>query len=263
MERGPGHMEGLSKKGVLSLFLFILCAFFSANAHAYDCGSPNADEPEIEYFNATHEYKFCNGTEWVTLSVLSVPPQVSLETLNPSDKNANVTLSNGNLTATIGDSTNGGVRALTALSSGKYYWEVSYGSSGFSPQLRVGIAESTYNLSASLGTAGVDSWGYNLNDGSVMNDSNQITMCSTGAPGDVAMVALDLDNDRAWFGLNGTWCSGDPSAGTSPTITGLSATYYVAIYSAGVGGGETATMVFSDSDFSYSRPSGFNVVNKQ
>lgn len=51
-------------------------------------------------------------------------PSVTYATWNPSDKSANVTLSNGNLTATITANTAFyGARATIGKSSGKWYWE--------------------------------------------------------------------------------------------------------------------------------------------
>src|SRR5262245_9189902 len=48
----------------------------------------------------------------------------AVTTWNPSDKTANITLSNGNLTAQNTDGTNSAARGTTSKSSGKHYFEV-------------------------------------------------------------------------------------------------------------------------------------------
>jgi hypothetical protein len=43
------------------------------------------------------------------------------------------------------------------------------------------------------------------------------------APGGVLMIALDMDNNKVWYGVNGTWAnSGDPAAGTGALFSGSS-----------------------------------------
>ncbi|MBO6559446.1 MAG: hypothetical protein JJ959_02870 [Nisaea sp.] len=52
------------------LFLFstiILSLYISSGAFAADCSSPDGNEAEIDYFVAENVYKFCNGTEWVSM----------------------------------------------------------------------------------------------------------------------------------------------------------------------------------------------------
>jgi hypothetical protein len=71
-------------------------------------------------------------------------------TWNPSDKNANVTLSGGNLTASVASwTTHYAARATIWKSSGKWYWEVTVVSNAWTILIWVGnslmsIANNSY-----------------------------------------------------------------------------------------------------------------------
>ena len=77
------------------------------------------------------------------------------------------------------------------------------------------IAENEFGYKPS-GAVG-DSIGYN--DNAVhKNDSAQSGSWGDMDNGDVALMAVDLDNSAVYFGLNGTWGnSGDPTSGASKT----------------------------------------------
>jgi hypothetical protein len=57
-------------------------------------------------------------------------------------------------------------------------------------------------------------------DGSVYIDSSGSAAGNWGSfsTGDIIMLAMDLDNSKAYFGKNGTWGnSGDPTSGSTGT----------------------------------------------
>ena len=89
---------------------------------------------------------------------------------------------------------------------------------------------------------------------------NGSTVASLGAlsAGITAMFALDLDNLRCWVGRNGVW-NGDPSAGTSPTVTGVTAgTHKIAAMHESAGSYQNQYRINSEpSQFSYPVPTGF------
>lgn len=73
---------------------------------------------------------------------------------------------------------------------------------------------------------------------------------------DVAMVAIDLDAGKLWFGKNGTWNgSGNPATGDNPAYTGVSGTLFPMAY---LVDNCSLTANFGASAFSHSVPSGFN-----
>src|SRR5262245_47172505 len=76
-------------------------------------------------------------------------------TWNPSDKSANVALSNGNLTAQGTTTADGGVRSTTSRSSGKYYFEIVWSSNAGGGDTGCGIATSGANL-GSIGVSAVN-----------------------------------------------------------------------------------------------------------
>lgn len=175
-------------------------------------------------------------------------------TWNPSDKDADITLSNGDRdTAGAGA---GSVRCVLGRSSGKYYWEVTIitGSPG---NLFIGMANGTFSLStypgAGASSAGIASYG---------NSVNTWTKAQTGtfplALNDVVMFAADVTTGYLWVGLNGTWqLSGDPDAGTTPWVTGISGTVYPTIGYVGAysTGGRISTKT---AELTYSPPTGFS-----
>lgn len=175
---------------------------------------------------------------------------------NTSDKDADITLSNGDRD-TAGSGA-GSVRAtLSHASSGKYYWEVTIitGSPG---NLYIGLMNSTASVAntypgSTASSAGVASFG---------NAVNTWTKAQAGtfsiALNDVLGFAVDLSAGYMWVAKNNSWLlSGDPAAGTSPWVTGITGTVfpvigYVAAY--GTGGRISAEAAQQ----SYSPPSGFS-----
>lgn len=118
-------------------------------------------------------------------------------TWNPLDKGSGVTLSNGNLTAqTLTGYTNGNVRANTAITSGKKYWEIHW-DSGSAPA--IGIA----NASASLTT-----WDGGTYSRMYYSGGQAVPGFATyGTPlvvGDTIGVLLDMDAGTIAFSRNGT-----------------------------------------------------------
>ena len=77
-------------------------------------------------------------------------------TWNPDDKNANITLSNGDLTATAVGTSHKSIRATESKSSGKWYWEYTITVGGTQYH---GIGLSTAALNSYCGSSSY-SWGY-------------------------------------------------------------------------------------------------------
>ena len=104
--------------------------------------------------------------------------------------------------------------------SGKYYAEFKLDKNdGYSI---VGLVGFNYNLTNIVGNNRVigsyaDSCGYMINDGNTVigPSSSEAAYGSALADGDILGMAVDLDNKRLYFAINGTWQnSADPSAGT-------------------------------------------------
>lgn len=147
-------------------------------------------------------------------------------TWNPSDKNANIALSGGNLVATQNSATGTwcGVRSTTSWGSGKKYFEVTMTTYDGANGIIVGLADSTW-AHANGDYPGVDmhssGWQINIKDiyfkgtGSAGNPQGP---AGTGG-GHVIGFACDLDRGMFWvkdITAASNWnnsASGDPVAG--------------------------------------------------
>jgi hypothetical protein len=176
---------------------------------------------------------------------------VTYATWNPSDKNANITLSNGDLTVTAAGSGWISVRATQFKSSGKWYYEITIGTDNWS-SFGVGSSSATLN-----DKCGFDAYGWGL----VSYNSTKYHLNTPTASGvgqnlnDIIQIAFDLDNGKIWFGVNNAW-SGDPSAGTGEAYSGLSGSL-APMMSTNVNL-STYTVNFGASAMAYAPPTGFN-----
>jgi hypothetical protein len=180
--------------------------------------------------------------------------------LNPLDTGANTTISDGNLKyVTSSNAAVGTCRGTFGVTSGKWYFEVTAGSTANANT--VGIANANMNVTTGLGD-NANGWGYS-NDGYVYNNGSFTATGATWGSGDIAGIAFDADSGKLWFAKNNTWVlSGNPSAGTSPTFTGLTGnTFFPAV--SDYGGGSTSNLVanFGQRPFSYTPPTGFVALN--
>ena len=180
-------------------------------------------------------------------------------TFNASDKSADITLSNGNLTATAGGSGYDSVRATQGLSSGKWYWEFKY-TTVSSADAMWGVANSTMNLNNYVGID-ADGWGNYMPTGNKLHAGANTAYGTAQVVNDTLMVALDMDNGKIWYGKNCTWFnSGDPAAGTNPAFTsadGITGTLYptMSLTNPNV---TVGTANFGASAFGCTPPTGFN-----
>ena len=168
-------------------------------------------------------------------------------TWNPSDKDADVTLSNGNLTAH--NAAGGTVRATIGVSSGKWYWEVNIDDA--SGGVLLGVANGTAALGDFVGSD-ANGWGYYSLDGHKFNNGADAAYGATYTTNAVIGVKLDMDSGTIEFLKNNI------SQGTA--YTGLTGTLYPAWGPAG-GSSPTApngTANFGATAFVYSVPSGYN-----
>ncbi|KKM27866.1 hypothetical protein LCGC14_1570430 [marine sediment metagenome] len=181
-------------------------------------------------------------------------------TWNPADKHANIALSLGDLRATTDDASGSGywgVRATEGKASGKPYFEIVC----VLPWdfIRIGVANLSQSLSGYPGDS-TNSWGYAASTGKKYYNGAGTAYGNAWTDGDVIGVALDRDNGKIWFSINGVWqASGDPAAGTNPAYTGLSGTLYPMAGPYGSNGDSIhVDAVFALQDFQYTPPSGFS-----
>lgn len=134
-------------------------------------------------------------------------------------------LSNGGHTATIPAVAGTGVPTIAATKSrapadgGRYYFEVKWHApvGGYPDTVReeVGIGNpGSVSNPASTGCA------YRFN-GQVYRQGGGAAAATIAAPSanDIVSFAIDMVTGEVWIGANGTWYTGDPATGTTPTVT--------------------------------------------
>lgn len=192
-----------------------------------------------------------------SLLFVSYSYAVTYSTWNPSDKDASISLTNGNLTTTTTSGTGWViVRSTVSVSSGKWYWEY-HNDSGAVYFGMEGIATSAANL-ASYGGSDAYGWSYYAAGGNKVNNASFTAYGATYIAGDTIGVALDMDNGKIYFSKNGTWQnSGDPVAGTGYAFSGLSGSMFATVSHNGTYV-TAVTANFGSSAFTYSPPTGYN-----
>ena len=181
-------------------------------------------------------------------------------TLNPLDKNSNLTLSNGNLdcVATSG-AWKPGKATIGVTGQGKYYWEILIG-----PALAIiGIAtQATPNADDRVPGDDATSYGYVLS-GNKINNNSQTAYGSSFTTGDIIGTAYDAGSGKVWFSKNGTWqSSGDPANGTNAAFTGISTSLtYLPMFA--LSGAGTSSFNAGQRAFAYTAPSGFKALCTQ
>ena len=163
-------------------------------------------------------------------------------TLNPLDKNSDITLSNGNLDA-VSSSVWKNVRATMSVTSGKYYFELFNPSGDF----YTGIADHT--LANDTGSPSSESI-VSINQNGFISQ-NSATYNSYGSS-DVVGVTLDADIKKVTFYKNGSV----NDANSNHTYTTSNPVFpFVALNSS------NADMNFGQKPFKYAPPKGFLPLN--
>ena len=144
--------------------------------------------------------------------------------LNVPTSNA-PTFANGNTTSTS-STTNGpykwGGCTTLGMTSGKFYCEAKATVDNTYSRNVIGITGDSANIARANVSIlnGTHSWGYYSENGTVSgNGSGDLSGWNTAyTTGDIIMMALDLSNNKLYFGKNGTWLnSGVPTSGSTGT----------------------------------------------
>ena len=181
------------------------------------------------------------------MSIMKKSASVTYATWNPADKGSFVTLSGGNLTATMANTGRSIVRSTLGKSSGKWYWEVK--KTDASTSLNVGIATSTAGLNTFLG-ADAQAWGYEGLSGAnaIYNNGSAALTAATYVQNDVIGIALDMNANTCAFYKNNV---------LQNTASIAAGTWFAAVGD-GNANGEVGVANFGASALTFSPPSGFN-----
>ena len=156
----------------------------------------------------------CSANVFATLNPLNVP------TSNAP------TFSNGNTKVVTSTGGNFGGSSTLGASSGKYYFEIKFTAESASNMGNINLSSSenaremarTNQHANQFPSEAYPSFTYEY-PGDVYKDSGSSVGNYGGfAVGDIVMIAMDLDNQFAYFGVNGTWGnSSDPTSGATGT----------------------------------------------
>jgi hypothetical protein len=187
-------------------------------------------------------------------------------TWNSSDKSSNVTLSNGNLTATMTSGTQGAVRANTSVSAGKIYLEFYFAGAVLGNKVGVGWANSTASLASFIGT---DKNGFAdmPSDGGAIPSLfwwfNNVSSNTGEGTGGTICLAVDFGASKAWVRAGGPpsfWnqsSSADPASGTGGfSFSTINAGPYFPVFCANANT-QAVTANFGAQSWSFNPPSGF------
>ena len=142
----------------------------------------------------------------------------TINTLYNQTTGQGVTPTFGNNLCYYGSDSSRSCLGSTSPSSGKYYYEAKVFDK---TNVVLGIVNLAWgNLNGASGYSYHDdalNFGYNLNGQKTSGGSNT-SFGSAINNNDIFMCAMDLDNQKLYFGLNGTWQgSGDPTSGSTGT----------------------------------------------
>jgi hypothetical protein len=233
----------------------------STTTLGYD-SSPNANNWTTNNFSLTVGITYDAMTDVPTNTNSTIANYCTLNPL-PYYGGYNV-ISQGNLQFTSGNSNWMRGLATFAVSSGKWYWEVTVNNTH--AQMHGILTATTPSYYAGANNwVGYDATGYGYfsDDGSKWNNNASVAYGATYDTGDIIGIAFDADNGKLYFSKNGTFqASGDPAAGTNAAFTGLTSGPYVpAVSLATTSGANTCDTNFGQRPFSYTPPTGFLSLN--
>ena len=137
------------------------------------------------------------------------------------------TLSEGNLKLSADNGTHNLSLGTFSVSSGKWYWEFKAdGSSVNNTDVGFVIDKNGTDFAndAQLGASGSGGYAFECETDKVRFNGTASSALSSGIDvGDVVGVALDMDNGKVWWSVNGTFVSsGNPAAGSNEQYSSIS-----------------------------------------
>ena len=150
-------------------------------------------------------------------------PTNNFMTFNPLSNLSGPTLSEGNTQMAHDSSNDAAVFGTFGLSNGKWYWELKgietdqSGVQKWTPGV-IGSEDHTSYSNRDGGYAPKATALYLGNGNVYQNNSSVSSAYFTATQNDIIQIALDADNNKIYFGKNGTYGnSGDPTSGSTGT----------------------------------------------
>ena len=144
-------------------------------------------------------------------------PDDNFSTINNLDDfYAASTFSNGNTTTSMGSSNETFNTSTLGASKGKYYAEVKPTTLSAYTMLGI-ISVPSAGTGDYLGEF-ANCYGYDSSDGDYRTGASGTSYGNTYVVNDIIGIAMDLDNNKLYFSINGVWQdSGDPESGATGT----------------------------------------------
>jgi hypothetical protein len=160
-----------------------------------------------------------NFTTNGTITQAKDTPSNVFATMNSLDNfYASATLSNGNTTVATDGSNETYITSTLAASTGKWYWEVEYDAG--SENSFIGIIDRVSDSSSFQAYIDATNGISYKKNGAIYTNGGNVSGLNIGSytTGDIISVAMDLDNNKLYFGKNGSWLnSGVPTSGSTGT----------------------------------------------
>ena len=196
---------------------------------------------------------------FATSDVITIDP---FSTWDPVRKGADVTLTNGNLTAAVTPppSNVGTILSLHHQVANKFYIEVTVDNESGG---RVGLALNAVDLEQGLGET-ADGFALNIIDGKTFTNGVGTAYGIAASFGARIGMAIDLDANAVWYSINGVWQNGATSAEvengdtTNAAFVGaLTGLVHVAVGDAATDAAMQLTANFGSTPFFTKVPAGF------
>jgi len=238
---------------------------FSSNGTSAALGtdfSGNSNTWTVNNISVTAGATYDSMTDVPTLTSATV---ANYATMNPLaiGSTGTSTINNGNLSFANG-AAHASTTSTIGVTSGKYYLECTVTTSS---ALGLGITTSTAPYSAYPGSVAGLWWVYDNTGGwSILSQTSTLySGASKVALNQIWQIALDMDNGKAWIGINNTWydsaggTTGNPSTGANPTWSSLPTTSPMFFFIEVAGAAWAAT--FGQRPYNYTAPTGFVALN--
>ena len=244
---GAAHSGSNDFDGCLSHFHF--CDGYAYDASTFGSTDATTGEwkintnPNVQYGtngfflfkdNASTTDQSGQGNNWSvtagTLTKTEDNPSNNFATLNPvSFHEANFALSNGATVMATGNNTawNNAICSTLVATGGKFYWEAKWTDGDSYSIIGIIKAEDIHRCATSLSGSGTDIY---MHANAIQTDngggspqkysfvSSDGNISISAPPGCIMQFALDCENRKFWFGVNGTFYnSGNPATGANPT----------------------------------------------
>ena len=183
--------------------------------------------------------------------------------MDPNDETGSITMSEGNLKITQGGAGDA-IRGSLAPTSGKYYFEITATATGADGNGAVGIQQKNVPIdsSTSLATVNSETFIYR-DDGYIVTGGQSASGYTNWGSTDVIGIAMDLDNHKLYFSVNGTYInSGNPANGTGSVFNLVQNTRYAPYVVFQGSSGFVFDVNTGQRAFNTSAPTGFSALQQ-